>query len=99
MMVVPIRCSPVVGASPAAAAEEEEPGCTAAMAGAARSAAVTLVGSGEEAERSEVVCFGFDSAAEVRSKSCIVRRLGLPRKKEKRGRERRRKKRAGWACQ
>jgi hypothetical protein len=51
MMVVPIRCSPVVGASPAAAAEEE-PGCAAAMAGAARSAACSLVGSGEEAERS-----------------------------------------------
>jgi hypothetical protein len=41
-MVVPIRCSPVVGASPEAA---EEPVCDASMAGTARSAAEkTLVG-------------------------------------------------------
>jgi len=48
-MVVPIRCSPVVGASPAA---EEEHVCEASMAGTARSAGGKNPSRRGEAERS-----------------------------------------------
>lgn len=75
-MVVPIRCSPVVGASPAAA---EEPVCDASMAGTARSAAAkTLVGEVRQGGSGG----GLDSGER---RIVFLYRLvsfGLPRKKE-----------------
>jgi hypothetical protein len=73
-MVVPIRCSPVVGASPAAA---EEPDVS--MAGTARSAAAkTLVGEVRQSGSGG----GLDSGER---RIVFLYRLvsfGLPRKKE-----------------
>jgi hypothetical protein len=77
-MVVPIRCSPVVGASPAA---EEEPVCEASMAGTARSAAAKTLGGKVRRSGAVVVSIQGSCVYRIRISLCFLG-FGLPRKKE-----------------